>query len=71
MTACAVGLLIRRLCVGLTVSACGDNKLFAGGRKPGTASWCFIMQVITSHWWLFFVAVGAIVLVTALVRGRR
>jgi putative oxidoreductase len=33
------GLLILRLCLGLTLAAHGFNKFFAGGRIPGTARW--------------------------------
>jgi putative oxidoreductase len=34
-----VGLLILRLCLGLTLAAHGLNKFFGGGRIPGTAAW--------------------------------
>ncbi|MBV8346224.1 MAG: DoxX family protein [Mycolicibacterium sp.] len=34
-----VGVLILRLCLGLTLAAHGFNKFFAGGRIPGTARW--------------------------------
>src|ERR1700744_2950754 len=34
-----VGLLILRLVLGLTLAAHGFNKLFGGGRIPGTAAW--------------------------------
>ncbi len=34
-----VGLLILRLVLGLTMAAHGFNKLFGGGRIPGTARW--------------------------------
>ncbi len=33
------GLLILRLCLGITLAAHGFNKFFAGGRIPGTARW--------------------------------
>jgi putative oxidoreductase len=33
------GLLILRLCLGITLSAHGFNKFFGGGRIPGTARW--------------------------------
>ncbi|MBV8965885.1 MAG: DoxX family protein [Mycobacteriaceae bacterium] len=33
------GLLILRLCLGLTLAAHGFNKFFGGGRIPGTARW--------------------------------
>jgi putative oxidoreductase len=39
MTAYDVGLLILRLCLGLTLAAHGYNKVFSGGRIPGTAAW--------------------------------
>lgn len=39
MTAYGVGLLIVRLCLGLTMAAHGYNKIFSGGRIPGTARW--------------------------------
>jgi putative oxidoreductase len=34
-----VGVLILRVCLGLTLAAHGYNKFFAGGRIPGTAAW--------------------------------
>ena len=34
-----VGVLILRLCLGLTLAAHGFNKFFVGGRIPGTARW--------------------------------
>src|ERR1700742_2728938 len=34
-----VGLLILRVCLGLTMAAHGYNKFFGGGRIPGTARW--------------------------------
>jgi putative oxidoreductase len=39
MSAYDVGLLILRLCLGLTLAAHGLNKFFGGGRIPGTANW--------------------------------
>ncbi|MBO0852395.1 MAG: DoxX family protein [Nocardia sp.] len=33
------GVLILRLCLGLTMAAHGYNKVFSGGRIPGTARW--------------------------------
>src|SRR6201995_1018742 len=39
MTAYDLGLLILRLVVGLALAAHGFNKLFGGGRIPGTARW--------------------------------
>ena len=33
------GLLILRVCLGLTMAAHGYNKFFGGGRIPGTAGW--------------------------------
>jgi putative oxidoreductase len=33
------GLLILRVCLGLTLAAHGYNKFFGGGRIPGTATW--------------------------------
>jgi putative oxidoreductase len=39
MSAYDVGVLLVRLCVGLTLSAHGLNKFFGGGRIPGTARW--------------------------------
>src|SRR6185312_8984553 len=33
------GLLILRLCLGITLSLHGFNKFFGGGRIPGTARW--------------------------------
>ena len=39
MTAADFGLLMLRATVGLTVMAHGFNKLFGGGRLPGTARW--------------------------------
>jgi putative oxidoreductase len=33
------GLLILRVCLGLTLAAHGYNKFFGGGRIPGTARW--------------------------------
>jgi putative oxidoreductase len=39
MSAYDVGLLIVRLCLGLTLAAHGLNKFFGGGRIPGTARW--------------------------------
>ena len=33
------GLLILRVCLGLTMAAHGYNKFFGGGRIPGTAKW--------------------------------
>lgn len=39
MSAYDVGLLIVRLCLGLTLAAHGYNKIFAGGRISGTARW--------------------------------
>jgi putative oxidoreductase len=33
------GLLILRLCLGITLAAHGFNKFFGGGRIPGTARW--------------------------------
>ncbi len=39
MEAYDVGLLILRVCLGLTMAAHGFNKFFAGGRIPGTAAW--------------------------------
>jgi putative oxidoreductase len=39
MSAYDVGLLILRLCLGLTMAAHGFNKFFSGGRIPGTAKW--------------------------------
>jgi putative oxidoreductase len=33
------GMLILRLCLGLTLAAHGYNKFFGGGRIPGTARW--------------------------------
>ncbi|MEU6564889.1 DoxX family protein [Nocardia nova] len=34
-----VGVLILRLCLGLTMAAHGYNKIFSGGRIPGTGRW--------------------------------
>src|ERR1700733_15824704 len=39
MTPYDVGLLILRLVLGVTVAAQGSNKVFGGGRMPGTARW--------------------------------
>src|SRR6201993_3684185 len=39
ITAYDVGLLILRLALGLTMAAHGLDKLFGGGRIPGTARW--------------------------------
>ena len=39
MSAYDIGLLIVRVCVGLTLAAHGLNKFFGGGRIPGTARW--------------------------------
>jgi putative oxidoreductase len=39
MTAYDVGLLILRVCLGLTMAAHGYNKIFSGGRIAGTARW--------------------------------
>lgn len=39
MTAVDVGVLILRVCLGLTLAAHGYNKFFGGGRIPGTAAW--------------------------------
>jgi putative oxidoreductase len=39
MSAYDVGLLIVRLCLGLTLAAHGLNKFFGGGRIAGTARW--------------------------------
>lgn len=39
MEAADFGLLLLRVTVGLTVMAHGYNKLFGGGRLPGTARW--------------------------------
>ena len=39
MEAADFGLLMLRVTVGLTVMAHGYNKLFGGGRLPGTARW--------------------------------
>ena len=39
MTPYDVGLLILRLVLGLTLAAHGLNKVFGGGRIPGTARW--------------------------------
>jgi putative oxidoreductase len=39
MSAYDVGLLIVRVCVGLTLAAHGLNKFFGGGRIAGTARW--------------------------------
>src|SRR3954468_12879977 len=39
MEAYDVGLLILRVCLGLTMAAHGYNKFFGGGRIPGTAAW--------------------------------
>jgi putative oxidoreductase len=39
MSAYDVGLLIVRLCLGLTLAAHGLNKFFGGGRIKGTAAW--------------------------------
>ncbi|WP_280302029.1 DoxX family protein [Nocardia abscessus] len=39
MTAYDAGVLILRVCLGLTMAAHGYNKFFAGGRIPGTAGW--------------------------------
>jgi putative oxidoreductase len=33
------GLLILRVCLGVTLAAHGFNKFFGGGRIPGTARW--------------------------------
>jgi putative oxidoreductase len=33
------GMLILRLCLGITLAAHGFNKFFGGGRIPGTARW--------------------------------
>ncbi|HUO37790.1 MAG TPA: DoxX family protein [Mycobacterium sp.] len=33
------GVLILRLCLGITLAAHGFNKFFGGGRIPGTARW--------------------------------
>jgi putative oxidoreductase len=40
-----LGLLVLRLAVGLTLLAHGTNKLFGGGRIPGTARWFESMGV--------------------------
>lgn len=39
MTAYAVGLLLVRVCLGLTMAAHGYNKIFSGGKIAGTARW--------------------------------
>ena len=39
MNAYDVGLLILRVCLGLTLAAHGLNKFFGGGRIPGTGAW--------------------------------
>ncbi|MGW4365848.1 DoxX family protein [Nocardia takedensis] len=39
MNAYDTGVLILRVCLGLTMAAHGYNKFFAGGRIPGTAGW--------------------------------
>ncbi|PBC47971.1 DoxX family protein [Rhodococcus sp. ACS1] len=39
MDAVDSGLLILRVCLGLTMAAHGYGKLFRGGRIPGTAGW--------------------------------
>ncbi|HZA11721.1 DoxX family protein [Mycobacterium sp.] len=39
MSAYDVGLLIVRVCLGVTLAAHGLNKFFGGGRIPGTAAW--------------------------------
>ncbi|MFE3543937.1 DoxX family protein [Nocardia sp. NPDC059177] len=39
MTAFDTGVLILRVCLGLTMAAHGYSKFFAGGRIPGTARW--------------------------------
>jgi putative oxidoreductase len=39
MSAYDVGLLIVRVCLGVTLAAHGLNKFFGGGRIPGTARW--------------------------------
>lgn len=39
MNAIDAGLLILRICLGLTMAAHGYGKLFRGGRIPGTAGW--------------------------------
>ncbi|MFD4351316.1 DoxX family protein [Nocardia sp. NPDC058518] len=39
MTAYDTGVLILRVCLGLTMAAHGYQKFFGGGRIPGTARW--------------------------------
>ncbi|MFC8530006.1 DoxX family protein [Nocardia sp. NPDC057227] len=39
MTAIDMGVLILRVCLGLTLAAHGYAKFFSGGRIPGTAAW--------------------------------
>ncbi|MFE4499103.1 DoxX family protein [Rhodococcus sp. NPDC056743] len=39
MNSIDTGLLILRICLGLTMAAHGYGKLFRGGRIPGTARW--------------------------------
>ncbi|MFD4459681.1 DoxX family protein [Nocardia sp. NPDC058480] len=39
MAAYDAGVLILRVCLGLTMAAHGYNKFFGGGRIPGTARW--------------------------------
>ncbi|MER2087057.1 DoxX family protein [Rhodococcus sp. (in: high G+C Gram-positive bacteria)] len=39
MDAVDAGVLILRICLGLTMAAHGYGKLFRGGRIPGTAGW--------------------------------
>ncbi len=39
MSAYDVGLLIVRVCLGLTLAAHGYNKIFSGGRIAGTGRW--------------------------------
>ncbi|MFF0818686.1 DoxX family protein [Rhodococcus sp. NPDC003318] len=48
------GLLILRVCLGLTMAAHGYGKLFRGGRIPGTAGWfeSIGMRPGTANAWL-------------------
>ncbi|MEV6218636.1 DoxX family protein [Nocardia sp. NPDC051833] len=39
MTAIDAGVLVLRVCLGLTMAAHGYGKIFTGGRIPGTARW--------------------------------
>ncbi|WP_280490235.1 DoxX family protein [Nocardia carnea] len=54
MDAVDAGLLILRVCLGLTMAAHGFGKVFRGGRIPGTAGWfeSIGMRPGTVHAWL-------------------